>query len=202
MDADFSVELTPDAPYLLFPWADDASGLRYYDLRANPELVQHVAEAVENREVRDFLVSVNSQASILESAKCDVWSDDTLSEAEEIYDARLKFVSYVDILFGAEFDSGSKARFDFKAHEAFAKRVVELLSKVPQISASIELIIRRCYFHLCAEEPEAGFYWTVYVLGFGDEENSARRIWAIALDLVKNALLQVSAEFRIARPPE
>ena len=46
------------------------------------------------------------------TAKCDVWLDDELGEAEAIYDAKLKLCSYVDLVARDE-----AARFSFERHE-------------------------------------------------------------------------------------
>ncbi len=188
MDADFSVELGADDPVLDFPWEAPESPLRYYDLKRQPELIVSVHEAQEYPELQAFLTAVNSAASTLETAKCDVWWERELAEAEEIYEADLKLMSYVDLLFS---DEG--ARTSFQRHEAFARRMVELLGRAPQISSAAEFTIRRCYFGQ-TPEPISGFYVTFYLSGYGNDELEARRRWGIGLNVVQNVILQVSAE--------
>jgi hypothetical protein len=190
MDADFSVELGTDDPSLEFPWEDAETALRHFDIRNNPEQVRFVDEAEQYRELHDFLVALNSKSSIFESAKCDVWTDDELSPAEDIYDGALKFASYIDLVF----TGATKQRTNFAQHERLARRIVELLGKAPEMPAQAEFSIRRCYF---CDQPEAedGFYFTCYLFGYGADEAEARSRWGIALNLVQNVLLQVSAEF-------
>ena len=76
------------------------------------------AEASRYRELGEFLVSVNSQNSLVQSAKCDAWSSRELNEAEEIYGATCKFCSYVDLVF-----CDTAARANLSQHEQFAKNL-------------------------------------------------------------------------------
>jgi len=204
MDADFSVELGAEDATLDFPWEAEGTPLRYYDVRRQPELLRFIDEAEKYHELRDFLAAVNSAASLLETAKCDTWVERELSEAEDIYHAELKFVSYVDLVFassgpaprsasGAE--TPSTARTDFPTHERMVKRLAEMLGRAPRIQSAAEFIIRRCYFRDSAE-PVSGYYVTFYLSGYGLDDEDARRRWGIGLNVVQNALLQLSAEFR------
>jgi hypothetical protein len=61
---------------------------------------------------------------------------------------------------------------------------------VPEIPAAAELIIRRCFYH-GEDSIRTGFYVTLYLFGYGDDEPQAEQRWAIALKLVENALRQV-----------
>ena len=183
MDADWSVELGADDPTLAVPWQSDDAELRFYDLRARPELLLYVDEASDHPEIGTFLSAVNSRHSLLQSAKCDVWFATELNEAEAIYGAAGKFCSYVDLFF-----ADTAPRGDFPQHEQFAKKLVELLKRAPQISAVAEFIIRRAHF-----QGEPGFYFTFELAGYGDDQEDARKRWRIALDLIGNAILQLSA---------
>jgi hypothetical protein len=181
VEADFAVELGVDDETLEFPWAADDGGPRYYDLKRQPELLLNIEEASRVPELAEFLVVMNSPASILETAKCDTWSSTEINPEEEIFGAAYKFGSYVDILF-----SQATLRCSFAEHEQFAKRVTQLLKRVPEIPAAVELLIRRCVYHVAGEMQE-GFYITLYLFGYGDDEPQARQRWAIALKLVENA---------------
>ena len=128
---------------------------------------------------------MNSPGGILETAKCDTWSSTEINPEEEIFGAAYKFGSYVDILFSQE-----ASRCSFAEHEQFAKRITQLLKRVPEIPAAAELLVRRCFYHVGGETCE-GFYITLYLFGYGDDEAQARQRWAIALKLVENAIRQV-----------
>jgi len=188
VEADFAVELGTDDETLEFPWAAADDGLRYYDLKRQPELLLEIEEARQVPELGEFLAAVNSPAGILETAKCDSWASAEINPEEEIFGATWKFGSYVDLLFSQE-----ESRFSFAEHEQFARRITELLKRVPEIPAAAELIIRRCFFHTPAG-MQSGFYATFYLFGYGDDEPQARQRWIIALKLVENAIRQISAE--------
>ncbi len=183
MDVDWSVECGADDPTLAVPWQSEDGSLRYYDLRARPELLLYVDEAARHRQLGEFLNAVNSRNSRLQSAKSDVWFSRELNEAEAIYGATCKFCSYVDLFF-----ADASTRNDFPQHEEFAKKLTELLKRAPQISAAAEFIIRRAYYN-----AEPGFYFTFELAGYGDDEEDAKKRWMIALDLIGNAILQLSA---------
>jgi len=190
MDADFSVELGAEDETLEMPWAGGENGPKYYDLKRHADDLPHVEEAVRVPALGEFLTALNSRGSRLETAKCDVWSTTEINPEEEIFGAAHKFCSYVDLLFSEEL-----YRSSFAEHEQFATRLVELLKKVPEISAAAEFLIRRCYYH---EKSEilGGFYITFYLFGYGDDEPQARQRWAIALKLAENAIKQVALSRR------
>ena len=187
MDADFSIELGREDPVLDFPWADPGGKLRYFGLKRHPALIAKVEEAEKFPELADFLRKVNSTRSVVESAKCDVWETTELSAEEEIFNASHKFASYVDLVF-----SDIAPRRSLPLHESFAQRLTELLRRAPEIGASVEVCVRRCFFGDAGEICE-GFYLTLYVSGYGEDEAVARKSWAIATKLVESAILQLPA---------
>ena len=192
MQVDFAIELGRDDETLEMPWSADAPSLRYFDLKRHPENLACIEEASRVHELAEFLAAVNSPASILESAKCDVWSSREMTVEDEIFGAALKFGSYVDLLFTDE-----PSRFSLASHEQFVKRMTELLKRVPHIPASAEFLIRRCFYHSTqSAETRDGFYITHYLFGYGDEESQARQQWAIGMKLVQNAIRQISASSR------
>jgi hypothetical protein len=186
VEADFAVELGADDETLEMPWAAGEGGPRYCDLKRHPELLPEIEEARREPELGEFLRVINSTGGLLETAKCDVWSSTEISPEEEIFGATQKFGSYVDLLFSEE-----RARFSFLEHEQFGRRLAELLKKAPEMAASAEFLIRRCYYHVGGETRD-GFYITFYLFGYGDDEVQARQRWAIALKLVENAVRQVT----------
>jgi hypothetical protein len=186
VQADFAVELGKDDETLEMPWASGADGPQYYDLKRHPELLREVEEAQRFRELGEFLAAVNSGAGAIETAKCDAWASTEINPEEDIFGAHCKFGCYVDILFSDE-----RARFSFPEHELWAKRMIGLLKKSPEIPAAAEFLIRRCYYHV-AEGMHEGFYTTSYVFGYGDDEAQARQRWSIGLKLVEDAIRQMS----------
>jgi len=201
MDADFSVELGPpdEEAVLELPWdSGQANGPRYIDLKRHPEMIASLSEAIAYPEIAAFLGDANSSASVLETAKCDVWVDGELTAAEEIYDGRCKLAAYIDLVFAAVPDKHAKRnerevspRYSFPRHEQLAAALVERLQRAPELSAAVELIVRRCYYHQPGGQTESGYYLTAYVSGYGDDERAARRQWQLALAALGNAIVQL-----------
>ena len=193
MDADFAVELGPDADCLEIPWGPTDGAIRYYNLRTQPELLLNVEEATRNHELGEFLSGTNTDHSIVETAKCDTWLSKEITEAEQIYGVPWKFGSYIDLIFVE-----AAPRLSFGRHEELAQKLTVLLGRAPQVSAAAEFVIRRCYYHPDGDPDvsDHGFCITFYLHGYGDDEDEARQRWAIGLKLVQNALLQLSAAYR------
>ena len=186
VQADFAVELAAEDETLELPWAE-GDGLRYYDLKRQPELLLDLEEARRTPELGEFLTAVNSSVSLMETAKCDAWATTEMNVEDEIFGAACKFGSYVDLLF-----TDQVSRFSFPQHEQWAKSIIQLLKRVPEIPSSAEFLIRRCFYHQ-GNEIREGFYMTSYLFGYGDDESQARQQWAIGLKLVENAIRQLSA---------
>jgi hypothetical protein len=202
MQAEFSVELAADDPTLALPWHDSEGRWLYVALRAHPEQITAIAEAQGFPELREFLTMVNAPSSNLQSAKCDAWFSDELSEEEAIFGAACKFGSYVDVAFHQFAPQSS-----FALHEAFAQRLVELLRRAPELPAAAEIVIRRAHFESPGfqssdAEVREGFYFTIYVIGYGDDETEARQSCGIALRLVGHAALQMSTGRGVANQAE
>jgi hypothetical protein len=188
MDADFSIELGREDPVLDFPWTDPAGKLAYVDLKRCPELMALIKEAGTFPELGEFLRVLNSARSMVETAKCDAWATTELSAEEDVYDASHKFASYVDVVF-----SKVDVRLSLSVHEQFARRLVELLRRVPDTPSAAEVCMRRCYFGEDSGVRE-GFYCTLYVSGYGNDDASARQNWGVGLKLMGNAIVQLSAQ--------
>ena len=188
MDADFSIELGREDPVLDFPWTDPASKLAYVDVKRCPELMASIEEAEKFPELGEFLRVMNSARSMVETAKCDAWATTELSAEEDVYDASHKFVSYVDVVF-SEIDK----RQSFALHEQFARKLVELLRRAPETPSAAEVCVRRCFF-AAQDGVREGYYSTLYVSGYGSDEASARQNWEVGLNLMGNAVVQLSAD--------
>lgn len=194
MDADFSIELGRDDPVLDFPWTDQAGKLAYVDLKRHPELTASIEEAEKFPELGEFLRTLNSARSIVETAKCDAWATTELSAEEEIYGASYKCASYVDVVFSAIDTRLSSAHQSLFIHELFARKLVELLRRAPETRSAAEVCVRRCYFGIDGDGGiREGFYCTLYVSGYGHDGASARQHWGVGLKLMGNAIVQLLA---------
>lgn len=186
MLAEWSVELGAEDPQLEIPWASADCQVRYLDIRKQPELLLEIPEACDNLPLAEFLNWANSDESIFETAKCDFWSSSEITQEEELFGEPCKFGSYVDLLFIAD-----AIRSQFTEHEIFVRNLTSLLSRAPEMPASSELIVRRCTDRRSQSmNDEDCFYITLYVHGYAEDEQTAREHWAIALKMVKHAMIQ------------
>jgi hypothetical protein len=187
MQVDFAVELGPDDETLEFPWSAPDGGPRYHDLKCRPEALSLVEEAARFPELREFLVVVNSPTSPFETAKCDAWGTEEINPEEEIFGVPWKFGSYVDFVF-----ADPPTRHSFVDHEKLLKKLTDLLKRVPEIPASAEFLLRRCFVRE-GKAVREGFYVTFYLFGYGSDENTARQQWGIGMRLVAGAIVQLSS---------
>jgi hypothetical protein len=191
VDADWSVELGADDPALEFPWSSPDGAQGYVDLLAHPERLREIPEAARYPELAEVLLAFNSASSSWLTAKCDVWSDEDLGEAEEIYDSRLKMCSYTDLVRRYE-----ATGFSFAQHEQWVKRAARQLSDSDEQPIACELTVRRCWFRQDSQAQEdslPGFCITVFVFGYGDDEAQARARWTEGLRRVTAVLTGLRA---------
>jgi len=201
MDADWSVELGGDDAALEFPWSSPDGTRHFVDLSQHLEALATLPEAVQYPELAKFLRAVNQPHSPWLTAKCDVWLDYELSEAEAFYGARLKLCSYVDLVLREE-----ASRFSFERHEQRVKSTARALSSEDGLAVSCEFIVRRCWYHTEVSSlragddadtpgegnPVPGFYVTLYLFGFGDDEPQARARWSEGLQRITSAFTELA----------
>ena len=182
MDADWSVELGADDEALEFPWASPDGSQRFVDLSEHLERLNEIPEAARYPKLFSFLLALNGRFSPWLTAKCDVWIDYELGEAEEIYDARLKMCSYVDLVRRNESE-----RFSFEQHEQWVKSATRHARLIGPHPIACEFIVRRCWYHTgssAEDDPVPGFCITAYVSGYGDDEAIAMARWGGGLTRV------------------
>jgi hypothetical protein len=194
MQVETSVALGADDPILELPWSSDDDTIGYYDLRSHPALIDKVIETWHYPQLRGFLLRMNAPDFPLQTVKTDVWITDELAPDESIFGATLKLVSYFDVVFSDE-----DPRFSFEAHELLMQKLCTLLTKAPEISASVELVLRHCVYHgqrslefKRSAAERLGFCITAYVSGFASVTQQANERWAVALRLLQNAFIQVA----------
>jgi hypothetical protein len=208
MHADYAVELGKEDETLELPWAAPDGGPRYIDLKREPERINEIEEAKGLPELRDFLVFINSQlshlgdgstrgsenGSALQSAKCDAWSTSDIHPEEEIFEVPWKFGSYVDFFFSESAEVFRQSpQVSVEGYEEFLRKIVALLKRAPELPATAEFLLRRCYFHEKQGDLREGFYVTFYLFGFGQDESKARQQWASAMNLARNAFAQLNS---------
>ena len=176
MDAELTVELGSDDPTLAVPWQSPDGSVEYVDLRAHPEKINELSEVREFPELGEFLRALN--IGDFATAKCDAWFDTLMDVDDEPYEAKMKCASYVDLFF-----IGERKLASFAEHESRAREVVRRLRTGEERPSRVEITVRRAYFG-----DEAGFYWTIYVFGYGEDTDNARKDWGKALQAVVRAI--------------
>jgi hypothetical protein len=192
MDADYSVELGPTADALEIPWKDPGGMLHYVDLRGDllsvERNVEHIPEAQQFPALRRFLVELNSQPSPWETAKCDVWAE-AVEPEENIFGAEFARGCYVDIVLAGD---AASLRDSLKDHQRLARKAALQLDDDEELEATVEIVVRRCYFHRGgAAESDAGYCLTLFLTGYGASPMVAAERWERALELASICLLQL-----------
>jgi hypothetical protein len=190
MDADYSVELGPTADALELPWKDPDGRLHYVNLRGDllERDVELIPEAQQFPALRRFLVELNSQPSPWQTAKCDVWAE-TVEPEENIFGASFAQGCYVDIVLTRD---AASLRDGLKDHQRLARKAALQLDDDEELEATVEIVVRRCYFHRGdEEESDAGYCLTLFLTGYGASPLEAVDHWERALEMVGICLLQL-----------
>jgi hypothetical protein len=196
MQAAFYVELGDGDDRLEIPWTDpDNPANCFYDLKAEPALLDHIPEACDNPALRRSLAAINAADTLFATAKCDTWQTDEFNPEERATfpQAQTKSAGYLDVVF-----SRAELNLHREHYEQLARRLLPLLTSAPA-QARAELCLRRCYFGA----PQAwGFYLTLFLYGYGRDPAEAKTQWASGLEALQSALLRLSAALRQALQQE
>jgi hypothetical protein len=182
MEADWAAEIGQDLPCITVPWnvsgnvLGNTSGEGFIDLRQNSAAIYGIPEAAAHPALREALITLNSSASPLFTAKCDLW---TLSQSEidpdefasSPEDAHHGTASYIDVLCR---DLTAFASFEF--HERCARRLTDLLRPRDLSNGRVEIVLRPS---LVDEHP--GFGLTLYAAGCGASSIEAHNAWQTVL---------------------
>jgi hypothetical protein len=216
MEADYRVELGPAAPALELPWTDPEGCSHYVELRGAASLrersvdgkpdritdgiADHIPEARRFPALGRFLVDANSQPSAWQTAKCDVWADQT-EAMENLYNAGFAHSSYVDLVLA---EPAAALRGSLEAHQRLAKEMAQRLEANASLEALAEIVVRRCYFHPGAslEESDAGYCLTLFLIGYGATPGEAAECWERTLEFAAECLLQLQPREESAQKTE
>jgi hypothetical protein len=186
MEADWEVEIGGQAPIIDACW----EGL--VDLRRSPQQAALLPEARELPALADALVQLNSPASPVWTAKCDVWRppvfdvDELDARPEE---ANFAIACYVDLLSrqNQRWASPEKAAAECQAIGA-------RLRGVPLRCCRADLVVRQAY--LLPDRQDLGI--TAYITGCGSTWNEARETLASALHAFVPLVLELDHPARAA----
>ena len=189
MVADWSAECSADAPALVVPWSDPATGAHFVNLRAEPYDLAEVSEAEQWPALGRALRSLNATRSPFLTAKCDAWRLDPMADPErqeylatlvlemdlDPSEGKCGVSSYIDLLW-------RERKVFASAHQQSDRldRLVRRAVRLPHGEASVQFVLRPAMLDLSG--PLEGFAVTLYVTAIGSEPESARVRWAAALD--------------------
>lgn len=179
MEADWEIEIAPEAPVI------DASWEGCIDLKLAPERIDEIEEARRFPGLADILLRLNKNGSPVWTAKCDIWRADPKSDLwdrdeMEATPAELAagVACYIDIL-----PTDPQLFEELKAIEAWARATVSHMRQSASRCSRVDLVIRRA-FH--AEKP--GFGVTAYALACGRDENASEKALTAALHALVAAI--------------
>jgi hypothetical protein len=206
MLAEWNAECGQDASTLVVPWADEAGGSHFVDLRADPYDIAEIAEAEHNPTLGRALRSLNASRSPVMTAKCDASKCDAWPLTEEAYGEQMNrlrmelmlpeediacgYSSYIDLMWreSAVFVSRHK-------QQERLDRIVRRAKMLEHPECALECVLRPAFVDL--DGPLEGFAVTVYVTSLGRDKAMAFRRWEYALEDVV-ALLR-SKEMEVTR---
>ncbi len=175
MEADWEVELTPEAPII------DASWTGLVDLRREPHRVHELPEVEALPALAHALLRLNAASSPVWTAKCDVWplpefDPDEMDAADEHPQHAL--ACYVDLLPGsASWDTPPVA-------VAWCRALCHRLHAAPLHSCRADLIVR----HACPAPGISGIGITAYLSACGQTPADAALALGAALAAFADAV--------------
>jgi hypothetical protein len=176
MEADWEIEIGPDAPVIDAAWAG------YIDLRSAPERVNEIGETAQFPALANLLLRLNSPASAFWTAKCDVWPVEEVDPDEmdaNLQDAASAVACYIDLI-------------PIEAHATSLEAIVEWCRRLcldlrskPLRQSRVDPIVRRAFVE--ADVEALGI--TMYVSACGSAPPQASDVLSRALGLVADSVL-------------
>lgn len=182
MEADWAAEVGGDVARIEADWAG------FVDLGQNAGFTEKIVEAHEHPALRQALLELNRPGSPVFTSKCDVW-DLAPEEIDPVgydcaaTDAKAGFASYIDVIIQ---DRAMFASFD--SHEAWLRRVTEVLRGMPGRPGRVDLVVRAA-----SAGGLDGFGVTLYAAGCGVDASSAEAAWA---EILRAAVVATMREVR------
>ena len=201
MHADWTVACAADDPWVVVPWVAKSrcdETIRYIDLRAAPQRLEEIPEAVQYPCLAKALRRWNQADTSLFTAKCDVWNYPArLFDAEDLPGFDYARGSYIDLL-SVEPELFSS----FAACEQQLRSWTEIARSIPLPATRCEWTLRRARIMPSLVESSAaaskhtspldGFATSLYVWGYGASEQSAASVWADAVESVIEPVLRLA----------
>jgi hypothetical protein len=186
MEADWEVEIGPDAPIIDAHWAG------WVDLRRDPALARQLPESSVLPGLADTLAKLNSLASTtgIWTAKCDVWpiEDQDLIDPYELdalqSEVAYGWACYLDLVSddGQSLRRSIDSREDLAAAISWCKSLCNRLHSHPLRCCRIDLIVRKA----AMEADVLKFGVTAYLTACGANSRDAKLQLSEALSRFAN----------------
>lgn len=179
MEADWQFEIGPGAPII------DAAWLGLVDLRKHPDRIREIDETALAFGLARSLLRLNSPASPVWTAKCDVWVPEAIDPFEldaPPDDAAFARACYIDLL-PRQCAGWSASSLRPSLLEEFCRRLCEALKAVPARNCRADLVVRRAVLH--AAEETLGV--TAYLTACGSAEDRAATALASAMSVLADS---------------
>ncbi|HEV2273415.1 MAG TPA: hypothetical protein VGR96_04580 [Acidobacteriaceae bacterium] len=214
MEADWSVELGAEDPVIVVPWqgVEEASrlpmespagtGVRFVDLREDPEAIEQIEEARREPSLRSALLALNEAGSPLWTAKCGLWTRSHQEGIEAGLDAAVDFREmeaepeeasfaagcYIDLL-----PRDAKANASFALQERWIRGMAEQVRGAAMRCARADFVLRHA--EVCGV-PGFAVTWFMEACGATRELAACRMAQALelTLPLVMEAASRPAAE--------
>lgn len=179
MEADWSAEIGAGLPVIEADW------LGLVDLRAAPDRVSEIPEAVAEPALRKALLLLNEPGSPVFTSKCAVWElaaaeIDPLEFGCRADEAAAGFASWIDVL-----ARDAETFASFERHEAWVRRGVEWLRANAAGAGLVDLVVRAA-----VADGGEGFGITLYAAGCGLDARVAHGAWERVLRLAVTATMR------------
>lgn len=186
MDADWSVEAGADLPGIIVPWSEADSGLKYVDLRINPDAAFALAEVHTHPALGAALLRLNSAESAVFTSKCDFWA----LSSEELDTLALELACHAPFAFGC----GCYLDILLRAPDLFASFAAQehwmrtlcaaLRSAESRRDVWVEFVLRPAH---C--EDRVGFAMTTYIFAGASSPSAAGSSLDATLSTVAGLLI-------------
>lgn len=191
MHTEWNVECAAEDPWVVIPWQSEDNSIHYIDLRAEPERLLEIPEAVQFGSYARALRCWNGPDSPLHTAKCDAWQySASLFDANDLSGFAYAQGGYIDLL-----PARPEIFSSFVACEKLLRAFSRAAESLSHGDCRCEWILRRARIVRTPQTASSGdgvipdpapwldgFAVTLYVWGYGGTAESAHTVWSTAVD--------------------
>lgn len=187
MEADWEIEIAPDAPMI------DASWSGFVDLRNDPNGVANLQEVHQFPLLGSILLRFNgldpaqieNASAVFWTTKCDLWTPESVDPDEmeaTRSESAVAWACYIDLI-----PEDAALFTSLPELESQARRIVSRLRATPVRCSRIDLILRQAI-----ARGNNGFGITAYTTVCGPDTSNAEQTLEAALDALVKAISSLS----------